>query len=247
MAGGIQRDEPLFFGGGCGGCCKLRTGVLISTSISFLIWLFISCVFWPGIVITSSDTGRFDKPIPLNPDGSPVEAGGEEKCTTVSKETTQTWTLVVPPLISFPGLLVDTIALFRLGACASRTCPDGIAACCNGPIARGPLLLPKLIFHGCLIAFLLVVLVLTNVYFCQELALLINVVVPVIIVFYTCHSVQVWRMRNFKKEIIKEMDAVDSSQDMDPSMLKLINMTRRGVKSKGSTASENTTSNQTTS
>ena len=66
----------------------------------------------------SSDTGRFDKPIPLNPDGSPVEAGGEEKCTTVSKETTQTWTLVVPPLISFPGLLVDTIALFRLGACA---------------------------------------------------------------------------------------------------------------------------------
>ena len=46
---------------------------------------------------------------------------------------------------------------------------------------------------------------------------------------------------------ITEMDAVDSSQDMDPSMLKLINMTRRGVKSKRSTASENTTSNQTTS
>ena len=69
--------------------------------------------------MTSSDTGRFDKPVLLNPDGSPVEAGGEgEKCTTVSKETTETWTLVVPPLISFPGLLVDTIALFRLGACA---------------------------------------------------------------------------------------------------------------------------------
>ena len=95
----------------------------------------------------------------------------------------------------------------------SRTCPDGIAACCNGPIARGPLLLPKLIFHGCLIAFLLVVLVLTNVYFCQELALLINVVVPVIIVFYTCHSVQVWRMRNFKKEIIKgEYTRVSTSE-----------------------------------
>ena len=114
--------------------------------------------------------------------------------------------VTTPAFFSIPGLIVDTIALFRLGACAKRTCPSGVAGCVNGPLARGPLLLPKLIFHGCLVAFLAVVLVLTNVYFCPEPAFLVNVVVPFIILFYIIHSVQVYRLRKFKIDFMKGKD-----------------------------------------
>jgi len=234
MAGGVQVEEPRFWPG-VSGCCSLRHGVLVSTSLSWTIWFLITCVFWPGIVHTSSETGRFNRSsivtvgthgadqIPLDPE----EDLGSDCGSSVSQETLTTWTLVVPPFVSMPGLIVDTIALFRLGACAKRTCPTGLAGCVNGPLARGPLLLPKLIFHGCLLTFLAVVLVLTNVYFCQEVAVLINVVLPFVILFYIVHSVNVYRLRKFKIDFMKGMDTVDYPQD--PSVIKLMRMTRRGV------------------
>ena len=63
--------------------------------------------------------------------------------------------------------------------------------------------MPKLVFHVCLVTFIAVVLVLTNVYFCPESAFLINVVAPLVIAFYVFHSVQVYRLRKFKIEFMK--------------------------------------------
>lgn len=237
MAGGVQIEEPRFCPGvSC--CCTLRHGVLVSTSVSFVVWLLISFFFWPGIVYTTSETGRFNRTgLVVGQNGAdvylPVEDDEGHCVNSVSRETVTTWTLVVPPIISFPGLIVDIIALIRLGACAKRTCPVGVAGCVNDRLARGPLLLPKLVFHGCLVAFIAVVLVLTNVYFCPESALLINVVAPLVIAFYVFHSVQVYRLRKFKIEFMKNVpDDVDASQEHDPTVVKLINMTRRGVLSK---------------
>lgn len=234
--GGIQVEEPRFCPGSC--CCTLRHGVLVSTSLSFVLWLLITFFFWPGIVYTTAETGRFNRTgLVVGTDSAdvylPVEDDEGHCVNSVSRETMTTWTLVVPPIISIPGLIVDTIALVRLGACAKRTCPLGVAGCVNERLARGPLLLPKLIFHGCLVTFIFVVLVLTNVYFCPESAFLINVVAPLVIAFYVFHSVNVYRLRKFKIEFMKSVpDDVDASQEHDPTVLKLINMTRRGVLSK---------------
>ena len=150
------------------------------------------------------------------------------KNSNLDQDTITVMTWIVPPLISIPGLVVDTIAMVRLGVCSNCVCNKKVADGVDF-VSQPPLLLPKLIFHGILILLLIVILILTNVYFCPESAILINIVAPVLIVFYTFHSVNVYRLREFKKALrAANLDAVDAEND-DPSAIDLLTMTRRGV------------------
>ena len=43
-------SEPGFF---CGYGCALHKGVMVSTIISWIIWFFITCLFWPAMVYSN--------------------------------------------------------------------------------------------------------------------------------------------------------------------------------------------------
>lgn len=231
-------------------CCSLSRGVLVSSVFSWIIWLVVTCLFWPATFEVNAN--KYDDPKKnAAVDGSSPNSGrgaiigdsdSSSSCTNdaLSEYDLALATQIGTPCISISGLVVDTIALLRLGACTSCACPGKIADCVDA-MSRSPLLLPKLVFHGLLVAFMITVLILTNLLYCPDAALLINIVAPVIIVFYTFHSVNVYRLRDFKKQALAGKagsgggggDAVDgaaANDDVDDDDLsELLVITRRGV------------------
>jgi len=220
---------------------------LVSTVFSWIIWFIITCLFWPATFGVVNSSKPYNRDVTSR---STVTSLENDNHSSLSSSCTANFdrrdlalaTQIGTPCISLTGLIVDTIALLRLGACTECACPGSVADCVDR-LSRSPLLLPKLVFHGLLVALMMAVLILTNVLFCPDAAILINIVAPVIIIFYTFHSINVYRLREFKRRAIAakpvsnrffgrgEEDAVDGAGGQGPNddMSGLLTLTRKGV------------------